>query len=311
LVYFNLVGMNAESQRSQAASTSFSMDDFAKALEQHDYQFQKGQVISGRVFSYDSNGAYVDIGGKSAAFLPTEEASLRQVTDLAEVLPLQEERDFLIIREQDADGQVTLSVRQLELRQLWIKLAEMQESNQTVQVRVTGTNKGGVTVNCKGLRGFIPRSHLVERDDLESLKGQTLTASFLEVDRANKKLVLSNRLATRSASFSELEIGQLVEGKVSGIKPFGVFVEFNNTTGLLHINQISQNFVQSLAGLFEVGQPIKAMILDLDEGKGRISLSTKVLENFPGEMVEKMSDVMAEAESRQERARKKVRNEDG
>lgn len=309
-MYFNLVGMNAESQRSQAASSSFSMDDFAKALEQHDYQFQKGQVISGRVFSYDSNGAYVDIGGKSAAFLPTEEASLRQVTDLAEVLPLQEERDFLIIREQDADGQVTLSVRQLELRQLWAKLAEMQESNQTVQVRVTGTNKGGVTVNCKGLRGFIPRSHLVERDDLESLIGQTLTASFLEVDRANKKLVLSNRLATRSASFSELEIGQLIDGKISGIKPFGVFVEFNNTTGLLHINQISQNFVQSVSGLFQVGQPIKAIILDLDEGKGRISLSTKVLENFPGEMLEKMAEVMAEAESRQERARKKVRNEE-
>jgi small subunit ribosomal protein S1 len=285
------------------------MEDFEKALEQHDYQFQKGQVISGRVFSHDSNGAFVDIGGKSAAFLPIEEASLQPVADLADVLPLQEERDFLIIREQDADGQVTLSIRQLELRKLWAKLAEMQENSQTVQVRVTGTNKGGVTVNCKGLRGFIPRSHLVERDDLEGLKGQTLTASFLEVDRANKKLVLSNRLATRSAGFSELEIGQLIEGKISGIKPFGVFVEFNGTTGLLHINQVSQKFVESLSSLFQVGQPIKAVILDLDEGKGRISLSTKVLENFSGEMLENMSDVMTEAEARQERARKKVSGE--
>ena len=89
------------------------MDDFAKALEQHNYEFQKGQVVRGKVFEYDSNGAYVDIGGKSSAFLPIEEAALRTVTDLSEVVPLDEERDFLIIREQDADGQVTLSLRQL------------------------------------------------------------------------------------------------------------------------------------------------------------------------------------------------------
>lgn len=304
--------MESKVGRSQQPEVSFSMEDFEKALEQHDYQFQKGQVVVGRVSNYDNSGAYVDIGGKSAAFLPIAEASLRPVENLAEVLPLDEEREFLIIREQNEEGQVTLSVRQLEIRQLWSRLIEMQESRQSLTVKVTGTNKGGVTVNAKGLRGFIPRSHLVQRNDLESLVGQTLTVSFLEVNRETKKLVLSERLATRATGFSDLEVGQLVEGKISGIKPFGVFVELSNgTTGLLHINQISKNFVQSLPALFEVGQGIKAIILDLDEGKGRISLSTKVLENFPGEMLEKMEDVMAEAASRHERARKQVQGESG
>jgi small subunit ribosomal protein S1 len=105
-------------------------------------------------------------------------------------------------------------------------------------------------------------------------------------------------------TFSQLEVGQLIEGKVTSIKPFGVFVDFHNTTGLLHINQISKSYIESLAALFQVGQEIKAMIVELDEGRGRVSLSTKVLENFPGEMVENMGDVMAEAESRQDRARK-------
>ena len=62
--------MNSKSTGSQSAKASFSMDDFAKALEQHNYEFQKGQVVRGKVFEYDSNGAYVDIGGKSSAFLP-------------------------------------------------------------------------------------------------------------------------------------------------------------------------------------------------------------------------------------------------
>ena len=280
------------------------MDDFAKALDQHDYQFQKGQVVRGKVFQYESDGAYVDIAGKSAAFVPLTEVSLKSVTDLSEVLPLQEEQDFLIIREQDADGQITLSRRQLEIKQIWERLVEMQENSQTLQVRVNGVNKGGVTVDVQGVRGFIPRSHLVERDNLEGLKGQTLSASFLEVDLNNNKLVLSNRLATRSASFSQLELGQLVEGKITGIKPFGVFVDLEGVSGLLHIKQVSQNYIESLSAVFQPSQIIKAVIIDLDEGQGRISLSTRVLESYPGEMMEKMDEVMANAEARANRARK-------
>ncbi len=301
--------MESKSIRSRPAESSFSMEDFEKALEQFDYQFQKGQIVSGKAVSYETDGAFVDIGAKSPAFLPLQEASLRRITDISLVLPLNEEREFLIIKEQDAEGQVTVSLRQFEIKQVWDTLAEMQDSNQSLQVRVTGVNKGGVTVDVQGLRGFIPRSHLNERDDLESLKGTSLTATILELDCDRGKLVLSNRLATRSVAFSQLEIGQLVEGKVTGIKPFGVFVDLDGTSALLHINQISKNYIESLPALFQIGQPIKAMIADLDEGKGRISLSTKVLENFPGEMLENMADVMAEAEARQGRARKALLGE--
>lgn len=280
------------------------MDDFAKALEQHNYEFQKGQVVRGKVFEYDSNGAYVDIGGKSSAFLPIEEAALRTVTDLSEVVPLDEERDFLIIREQDADGQVTLSLRQLQIQQAWEDLIELQETGKVLQVRVSGANKGGVTVDVQGMRGFIPRSHLVERDNIESLIGQSLSVNFLEVDREREKLVLSQRMATQSNAFKDLQIGQLVEGKVSSLKPFGVFVDLEGVSGLLHIKQVSQKYIDNLGKLFAPGQPLKALVVDLDEGRGRISLSTRVLENYPGEMVDKMADVMDTAEERSERARK-------
>jgi small subunit ribosomal protein S1 len=296
--------MNSKSTGSQSAKASFSMDDFAKALEQHNYEFQKGQVVRGKVFEYDSNGAYVDIGGKSSAFLPIEEAALRTVTDLSEVVPLDEERDFLIIREQDADGQVTLSLRQLQIQQAWEDLIELQETGKVLQVRVSGANKGGVTVDVQGMRGFIPRSHLVERDNIESLIGQSLSVNFLEVDRDREKLVLSQRMATQSNAFKDLQIGQLVEGKISSIKPFGVFVDLEGVSGLLHIKQVSQKYIDNLGKLFAPGQPLKALVVDLDEGRGRISLSTRVLENYPGEMVDKMADVMDTAEERSERARK-------
>ena len=298
--------MNPKSTGSQSAKASFSMDDFAKALEQHNYEFQKGQIVRGKVFEHDSNGAYVDIGGKSSAFLPIEEAALRTITDLSEVVPLEEERDFLIIREQDADGQVTLSLRQLQIQEAWEQLIELQESGKVLQVRVSGANKGGVTVDVQGMRGFIPRSHLIDRDNIEGLIGQALSVSFLEVDQERQKLVLSQRLATQSSAFSQLQIGQLVEGKVSSIKPFGVFIDMEGISGLLHIKQVSQRYIENLSQLFSPGQILKALVIDLDESRGRISLSTRILENYPGEMVEKMADVMDTAEERSERARKNL-----
>lgn len=282
------------------------MDDFAKALEEHDYEFTRGQVVRGKVYNYESDGVYVDIGGKSLAYVPISEVSLQSKQDWSEVLPLNEELDFLIIREQNADGQVTLSRRQLEIKRVWDELTELQENDKSVQVRVKSVNKGGVTVDLRGLRGFIPRSHLSQRQDLESLIGESLSVNFLEVDRERNKLVLSQREAVRAESFSQLELGQLVEGTVVAIKPFGVFVAFENMTGLLHIKQVSQNLIESLPALFHIGQLLKVMIAGLDEGKNRVSLSTKILENYPGEMLENLNEVMNSAEARSERARQKL-----
>ena len=286
---------------------SFSLDDFAKALDQHSYDLHKGQIVKGQVDSYTSDGAYIDIkGAKSPGFIPKKEISVAEIEDISQILPLKQERDFLIIREQNADGQILLSIRQLEIKQVWDDLIEIQNKGQSLQARVTGVNRGGVTVEVNSLRGFIPRSHLLEKDNLESLIEQSLTVTILELDVERNKVVLSQRLASQSLGFSQLEVGQLVEGKVMGVKPFGVFVDIEGVTGLIHIKEVSQKYVESLAVLFPIGEIIKAMVISLDEGRHRISLSTRILENYTGEAVEKLSEVMESAEARAERAKKLI-----
>ena len=298
--------MTSDLTPSQEPNSSFSLDDFAQALDQYNFQFKRGQTVRGKVSDYGSEGAYIDIGGKSPGFVPLQEASLERVTNLSEVLPRHEEIEFLIVREQDAEGQVILSRRQLQIQQVWNHLSELAENGSSVQMRVTGTNRGGVTGEVEGLRAFIPRSHLIEKEDLDSLIGQSLGATFLEINPEQNKLVLSQRQAARAAVISKLEPGQLVEGTVASIKPYGVFINLDNVTGLLHIKQVSGSHVDSLTTLFKIGQPIKVMIADLDEVKNRISLSTKVLENYPGEILEKLDEVMASASERAEKARRKV-----
>lgn len=284
---------------------SFSIDDFAKALEAHDYDLQKGQIVKGRVFEYDSNGAYIEIkGGKSPGFLPLSEVSWAAVENISEILPLGEEQEFLIIRDQDSDGQVLLSLRKLQVEKAWDSLSETYENSESLQVRVTGVNRGGVTVEVDCLRGFIPRSHLLERENLEALVGETITVTILELNRDRQKLVLSQRMASQSVSFSQLQVGQLVEGTVESVKPFGVFIELEGVTGLIHIKEVSQKYVSSLSDIFTPGQTVKALVINLEEGRKRVSLSTRLLENYPGEIVDKFPEVMDSAAARAERARK-------
>ena len=289
---------------------SFSHDDFLLALEQHDFTFEVGQTVRGKISGYENDGVYVDIGGKSAAFLPEQEMTLASGQKAEDLLPLQSEHNFVIVRGQDNDGQITISLRQLEIKALWQEI-QAYEPGHTLTVRVTGTNKGGLTANYRAIKAFIPRSHVVQRENQEELIGQKLTVVILEADPERKKLVLSQRQAQKAQRITELEIGQLISGTVADTRPFGAFVDLGGVSGLLHINNISQNYVSSISALLPNGTPLKAIVMDLDQQRGRISLSTSVLENRPGEVLEEFTAVMSDAEQRAERYQQKMRGEAG
>jgi len=283
---------------------SFSMSDFASALAAHDYEFNVGQIVKGKVISHESTGSYIDIGGKSPGFLPIDEATVNAAgiasADLAELLPVDSDREFMIISEQDADGQVNLSIRRLKIKQAWINLRNLQEEGKPFNCRVINTNKGGVVADVQGIRGFIPRSHLVDKVGMNALIGKTLSVVLVEIDETRNKLVLSNTSAVKSSAMSQLSKGQLISGTVSSMRPFGAFIDFGGVTGLLHIKEISQKYIGDVNSVFSLGESIKAVVMDIDESRNRISLSTKILENHAGEFLDQREQVLAEAEQRLE-----------
>ena len=262
--------------------------------------------MRGRVDQHTSDGAFIDIGGKSSAFIPLREISLENVTSIPEALPIGAEFDFLITRGQDAEGQVTLSLRQLLLQKAWENVREISESGKSVQLRVTGVNKGGVTGEVEGLKGFIPRSHLIEKNDLDSLIGQLLTATFIQIDQENNKLVLSQREIARANAISQLAVGKLLSGTVVKLQPYGVFVDCGGVTGLLHAKQVTGASFNSPMTFFKVGQAIQVVVAEIDEYKNRISLSTKILEAHPGEILENFAEVMETAAERLKQAQGKT-----
>ncbi len=277
---------------------AFSMSDFASALEAHDYNFATGQVVSGKVVLHDSDGTYVDIGAKSLAFLPTVEAPVNSYEHLIKLLPPDSVHEFLIIREQNEDGEVRLSLRRLKLMRTWSMLREYQAEAKVFECRVAGVNNGGLIVDVRGLRGFVPRSHLIDKDDPQSLVGKMLSVVVLDLDEQRNRIILSHRQALRTAAFSHIARGQLITGVISSIRPFGVFVDFQGLSGLLHLKEISQKYISDLSSVFQEGEELKAVVLDVDESKHRISLSTKVFELHAGEILENKQAVFATAEER-------------
>ena len=288
----------------------FDEEAFLAALDENAPVGTTGEVITGKVIGLESDGVYVDIGGKAPGFMPKSEAGLGVITNFRERFPKGLEVEVLVTREQNADGMVTISCRALALRKSWERVKEMEKQGKVVQVIVNGFNRGGVTCDLEGLRGFIPRSQLQDGENHQELVGKTLGVAFLEVNSETRKLVLSEKRAAVAARFSELEVGQLVEGQVAAVKPYGLFIDLGGISGLLHQSMITNGSLRSIREVFDQGDRVKAIITELDPGRGRIGLNTALLEGPPGELLVEKDKVMAEAADRASRAQNMLKKQE-
>ena len=303
-------GVDQESEASLPSFTPRSVDDvdfdeeaFQSALEGSASIGAKGEEVRGTVIGHESDGVYVDIGGKAPGWLPKRECGLGVVTDVVEQFPKGKQLKVLVTGEQNAEGMVTVSCRALMVRESWATVTRLAQEAVVVQTLISGFNRGGCTCHVEGLRGFIPRSQLVNGDNHSALVGTTIGVTVLEVNPKTSKLVLSEKQASRTQRFAELKVGDLVTGRISGLRRFGCFVDLGPISGLLHQRCISASHVGELREVFTVGETISALVTDVDAARGRIALNTALLENLPGEMLMAKADVMGQAEQRAERAR--------
>ena len=276
----------------------FDESAFLEALNANEPIGAEGETISGKVIAIESDGLYVDIGGKAPGFMPKKECGLGVITNFKEKFSVGIEMEVLVIKEQNADGMVTVSARALILRQSWEKVSSSAINGELIDVLVNGFNRGGLTCDVDGLRGFIPRSQLENGEDHKSFVGKTFKVAFLEVNPESRKLVLSEKKASLVSKLKSLKLGQLIEGEVLAVKPYGFFVDLGGASGLLHQSSLTNGSIRSLREVFREGEMIKALISEIDLEKGRIGLNTALLENSAGELIIDKQKVMQEASER-------------
>ena len=265
----------------------YSDSDFEELLAKYDYTFKKGDIVKGVVCAYESDGAIVDIGSKSTAFVPSYEVSSDKKAKVEDVLERNTEYEFLITQDCDENGKFMLSYKKVHLAHTWEELVKIKEADETISVTISQTVKGGLIVDVSGVQGFIPQGQLCARETV-CTPGDKIDVKILTLDKAQNNLILSNRKVyetnmaeTRKSVFSQVEVGQVVKGEVVRITDFGAFVNIGGVDCLLPLSQISWKWVEHPTDLLKVGQEINVEIIDVDHDKQRISLSLKNTEPDP------------------------------
>ena len=273
--------MTADKALDIANRNKEELTEFEKLLEKYDYSFKKGDLVKGKVIGYESSRVLVDIGAKTAAIVPQKEVSNIYTKNPQEVVKIGDEKEFLIIREEDEEGQLTLSLKKVASAYSWKQLEDLRDEDAVVEGEVTSVVKGGILVDVLGLRGFVPSSH-VRAKDIEALIGEKIKLKILSIDAQQNNLILSHRKVVseqqaenRKDIFERIEVGQVVEGEVVRLADFGAFVDIGGIDGLLPLSQMSRRWVDHPADILSVGDRINVEIIGIDHDKQRVSLSLK------------------------------------
>ncbi len=284
--------MDQELNRDNLNAEEQDMGTLLKEYDNAISNLHKGSVTTGTVVSESESGWLVDVGFKCEGFLPVKEWTHHSIIEDSEKPKVGDEIEVEVVNiRHGEEAQLSLSRWRHELDKRWSALDEALAKSDILTVKGTSKVKGGVMVNCCGLEGFIPASHLAGRDrnvDLDSFIGQTFEVKVLEKDRRKHRLVLSrNDLVKqeeerkRAAFYDKVHEGDILEGEVSSLTDFGVFVTIGEMDGLVHMSELSWKRSVKIRDMFKKGDKVKVKVIGIDKDKNRISLSIKQTEDDP------------------------------
>jgi small subunit ribosomal protein S1 len=238
----------------------------------------------GKVFRIHGQDVFIELpGGRTQGVLP-----LLQFPDGPPALGT--EIEITIEGFDSANGILLLSRKGAAVEADWSSVAV----GMTVEARVTAVNKGGLSVDVNGIRGFMPISQidLYRVENAEQFVNQRLLCLVTEVDPVERNLVLSRRALLekqreemRDKLWTELAEGQIRQGIVRSIKDFGAFVDLGGVDGLLHVSEMSWQRVQDASTLVQLGQSLKVVVLKIDTERRKVSLGLKQLTASPWDTI--------------------------
>ncbi|MFC1756883.1 S1 RNA-binding domain-containing protein [Patescibacteria group bacterium] len=272
-----------------------SMDLLSKILQVNPPQ--NGDLVEGEVLRQRKSTLYIDLRPFGTGIIYG-----REFNNAREIIRSLKPSDVVtakIIDMENMAGYIELSLKEAGQEIIWREAEDSKNKQEVFALPVIDANKGGLIFDWKGLQGFLPASQLrtghyprVEGgdkdkilDELKKLEGQSLSVTIIDVDKKEGKLIFSEK-ETEAGELKDIiskyNIGDVVEGEITGIVDFGVFIKVEEgLEGLVHISELDWGLVEDPSNLFEVGQIIPAQIIAIKDDK--ISLSIKALKFNPWE----------------------------
>ncbi len=282
-------------------------DTKEEEITQDSYDFkkiQKDDIITGTVIKANKQEVFVNINYMADGIIPKSEA----IENIEESLePLFKEGDkikVLVMELNDGEGNVLLSKNRAEAIKVWDDFEESLKDSTLISVIIKEEIKGGLIAYIKGVRLFLPASHVSIRhvDNLKEFIGKSLDVRVIELDRSKGNVVISRKVVEldeqnkkSEALWKELKIGEKRKGQVVRLARFGAFVDIGGIQGLIHISDLSWKRISDPKEVVSVGDEVQVYILDFDKDKNRVSFGLKDLEEDPWNTVKnkyKVNDVV-------------------
>ncbi|EGO64916.1 bifunctional 4-hydroxy-3-methylbut-2-enyl diphosphate reductase/30S ribosomal protein S1 [Acetonema longum] len=252
-------------------------DDRLKRLE-------PGMLIQGTVVDVRQDEVFVDVGYKAEGIIALSELAFPAPAKASDAVEKGQVIDVVVLDANSAEGSVKLSKVQADKQVAWTKLEEALRENRTLEAKVLGAIKGGLSVAVLGIRGFMPASQvdLKYTENLSEYAGQTIQCLAIEVVPEKSKVVLSRRALLEAEKerlgkelFAKWKVGDQVHGTVTRLADFGAFVDLGGIEGLIHISDLSWQRVKSPSEVVNAGDAVQVIIVKLDSENKRIGLSLK------------------------------------
>lgn len=258
------------------------MDDIENSLRLP----RPGDVVEGKVHQVTEDEVIVNIGCKKDGILKKNEVSLEEGQTLLDLFKEGDTVQAKVMKTDDNDGGILLSKKKLEINENYKELNEAMENKETLSVKLIKKVNGGVIAVFKEVTGFVPMSQLadtfVTEENVDGFIGQTVDIKVLRVDNRRNRAVFSRKAVLVEEKrkqvaevWANLNVGDIVEGKVMRFTDYGAFVDIGGVDGLLHISEISWGKLKNPQEVLNIGDIINVKILSLNEEKGKISLGLK------------------------------------
>ena len=259
-------------------------ESFEEMLEKSFKTLNTGEKVTGIVTAIGPTEVQVDLGCKQAGYISVDELSADPNVKPEDVVKVGDEIETYIIRVNDVEGYAMLSKKRLDAVKVWEDIEKAREEKTTLEGKVTEENKGGIVVNVKGVRVFVPASQsgLPRGAELSTMIGQTVSLRITEVNRARRRVVGSIKAVTYEARqaaqaeiWNNIEVGKHYTGTVKSMTSYGVFVDIGGVDGMVHISELSWSRIKNPAEVVSVGDTLDVYVISFDPEKHKISLGVK------------------------------------
>ncbi|MEA1986368.1 MAG: 30S ribosomal protein S1, partial [Candidatus Marinimicrobia bacterium] len=263
-------------------------------------KFDNNDIVNGHVIRISDKFIYVDIGFKSEGIIA--------INEFGENIPESGDEILVYVEKlEDDEGQLILSKQKADFLKSWDNLKEKYENEEIIQGEIKKRIKGGMVVDVLGIDAFLPGSQIDVNPvvDFDSYVGKTMDFKIVNINESRKNIVISHKEIlvdslkdVREELLSQIQVDQIIKGKVKNITDFGAFIDLGGVDGLLHITDMSWGRVNHPSEICKIDEVIEVKVIDYDTEKQRVSLGLKQMTSHPWENIEEKYPIDSEVEGK-------------